>query len=514
MDSTIQDRDGTDPSLYNSTFSAEEAVCPIPTFDKPEEPNKVDEKCENIQCGIFFGTMVTLTAAAATPFVGSGAVFAKVAARVARKTVLFGRRLGKTAKTINKKRGDVVKAARILKKVAGAVSSLSLYAEYQLLWSLAPVFLIAFFCIFIGFWRRKGLHHVGRSIVLTFICGVLTVMNVGSFLLSFFMIPYLQEILSQLPEALVKADIRSEIGLSLLQLSFGFASLSGICWTVFSALSSVGTCCSCTHTHAGAGAGAGDDNGGTTTRANNGHHGERHSSDERNIREKSSSSITEATSDTVGGWILASLIISIPVLWLAYGSLVRKDRAIMYGAWNNDDANNVVDAMRGSGVMGKATEIMGEDTASMGCGSVGQTVGLVAQKIFDEIAKKLPNFNLSFDLMRGAAATFLSALSGANLFNPFEPFLILPSYSMMEWVLLYIFPILCVVLVLFGTLMMLIIPKSPLVALIRNLIVNLVFVGVQACISIGGLASVLDAVKCKFFYKFLLDNHLVLLLFY
>lgn len=60
--------------------------------------------------------MVTLTAASVVPFAGPGAVFAKVAARVARKTALLGRRLGKTARTVNKKKGDLIKAARILKK--------------------------------------------------------------------------------------------------------------------------------------------------------------------------------------------------------------------------------------------------------------------------------------------------------------------------------------------------------------------------------------------------------------
>ena len=151
LDDAIEQRNSiTDPSQYNST-TQELEVCPIPDFDEPEMPDNVDKTCEQIACGVFFGTMVALTAATAVPFAGAGAAAAKVAARIARKTIIFGKRLGKTAKTVKKTKGNVVKAARILAKVAGRASSLAFYAEYQFLWALAPVFAVGFFCIFIGF---------------------------------------------------------------------------------------------------------------------------------------------------------------------------------------------------------------------------------------------------------------------------------------------------------------------------------------------------------------------------
>jgi energy-converting hydrogenase Eha subunit A len=481
LDDTINVRDNSDPSQYISTNSNEAAVCPIPNFDEPEEPDNVDQTCENIQCGIFFGTMVTLTAASAVPFAGSGAVFAKVAARVARKTVLLGRRLGKTARTVNKKKGDLIKAARILKKVAGVVSSLALYAEYQFLWALAPVFFVGLFCIFIGFWRRTGLHDVGSSAVLTVISLILTLMNFGSFILSFFLIAYLQEILSLLPEELVVVTIKAEIGLSLLKASYGLASFSALCWTIFSAIASVlisfGPLSALNRLFYKRPSEGVNEEGGTVN--------------QRAVR--------RATSDSVGGWVLTTFIVSIPVLWLAIGGLVRKDRAIVYGAWNNDDANNVVDAMRSSGVMGKSTEVMDEDVAAMGCGPVGQVVGKVAEEIFRAIQRSLPDFNISFNIMNGAAAAFLQALAGANLFNPFQPLLIFPSYSVIEWVVLFMVPLLCTLMLITGTIMMAVRPDSVVVPMIRSSLLSLIFVGVQMCISIGGLASVLDSVRLPFF---------------
>lgn len=544
LNDAIKRRDDQDPSKYNSTNTFE-AVCPIPDFDEPDEPNEVDQTCEDIQCGIFFGTMVTLTAAAAVPFVGSAAVVAKVAARIARTTMKFGKRLGKTAKTVQKKKGDVMKVVRILNKVSG-LSSLALYAEYQLLWALVPILLMGLFCIFIGFWRRKGLHSVGRSTAMTLISGILACMNVGSFFMSFFFISYSQEILSQLPKELVAVEIEPRIGLLLLQAAFGLASFSAICWTLFSAISSalitfgaerVTTRKTLKITKSNENNGIETDSKVETqgkrekSQAINSHENnnietnleektqgkrekskamESHENNEiatnsgvetivESKRSKRRPSLANYETDTVGGWILVFFIIAISVLWLSFGAFTQKHRAIMYGAWNNDDANNVVSAMGSSGVMGKTTEIMDEDTSSLGCGPVGLAVGEVASAIFDSIENALPDFNIKFAIMSGAAATFVKVLAGANLFNPFKPLLIMPSYSVLEWIVLFAAPMLCVLLVFLGTCVMFVAPRSAAIPMIRSGLLTLISIGVQICISVAGLASVLDAINIPFF---------------
>lgn len=84
MNGDVNDGDNKDQSQYNSTFSSDELVCPLPNCDGPKEPNEVDQTCENIQCGVFLGTIVALTAAAAVHFVGNGTEFAKVESALGR----------------------------------------------------------------------------------------------------------------------------------------------------------------------------------------------------------------------------------------------------------------------------------------------------------------------------------------------------------------------------------------------------------------------------------------------
>lgn len=315
----------------NLQSDADYKTCAPYDFDEPDEPNensRVDEMCERIQCGLFFGTMLTLTALSGVPFVGGGAAAAKVSARVARKTVMFGKRLLKTANTIQRKRVNVGKAIRVMQRVTG-VGLTALYGEYHLLWGLLPVAFIGLFCIFFGFWRRSGLQSVGETSAIAFIFMVLTSMNFGMLILSWFLIPYLDEVLGWLPSDLVEITLEPQLGLHLLQWACGLATLSGLFWSLFSAFTSMRTAtdrvisylCGCCglHTCLGCEACAANEED-TEVRATNKQPGEGPAIEE------------QQNEDTFGGWALTAVFVWCSVAYLASTVLANKERALAFGA--------------------------------------------------------------------------------------------------------------------------------------------------------------------------------------
>eukprot|EP00040_Diaphanoeca_grandis_P037026 m.239263 g.239263 ORF g.239263 m.239263 type:complete len:1168 (+) comp33741_c0_seq1:179-3682(+) len=459
---------------------------------KPDPESDRNQQCDDIMCGVFFGTMIALTAASCVPFAGAAAVGGKIAARIARTVISFGKRLFKVYKTVGKYKNKVLKALSVLKRVASAAGKTALYPANGFLWMFVPLFIAALFCIFVGFWKRKKLRNALYTGGVSLMFGTLSCINLGLFLASFAVVPAVTEILSNVPEALVVFTVNEETGMRFLQGSLACATFSCTYWALATAseatlrmLKLVFTCGRYGRKKHD------DDNSGSGHRGGSSGSGHRDGSSDSVFHSKRS----------VGGWLVAILIL-VPGLIMTHTAYVKQQRAVVFGAWNNDDANNVMDALQSSGVLGKSTEILDDDTSSMGCGPVGLAVQAIGAAVFAGIKAALPNFNLAFVNMREAAESFVAAVASSitDINNPFKPIDLSIPWNRMEFVILFTVPLLACALIFIGCLVALFLPHYVRVLdFCRTQIFSIAITGLQFVLAIVGVAMMLDSIKVPFF---------------
>lgn len=468
-------------------------TCPLEVFpESSADPDfAIDQQCEDIMCGVFFGSMVALTAASFVPFAGSAAVAAKIAARIARNVVKLGKLLFKTYKTVRKHRGKISKAVAVLKRVASNVGTTALYASNGMLLMLAPTLLVGIFAIFIGFWKRGAANDATATGAFTIIAAILASINGALFIATYFFVDFADEMFDKAPAGLVQIDVKEEGGMRFLRAALASACLCATYWavatmseTVRLSLLWIFTCGKRGSRH-GAGKGV--------------YTGSKPLSTESGVHNKNPVLVTNARHGPFGGWLLA-LIVCLPGIALVHRAFEKEQRAVTFGLWNNDDANNVMDALQSSGAMGKSTDFLNDDVSSLGCGPVGIAGQAIASAIFDQIKTDLPLFNEAFASLRAAAGDFIGAISSIDFDNPFSALNISYDWSPAEFLLMFSFPLLGFALVGIGAIVALIFPeRRQLLGFLKSALLTLSITGIEVSLAIIGVASTFDQILVPFF---------------
>jgi len=192
------------------------------------------EMCEDIACGAIIAVMAAATAASFIPFIGGAISFSvKTLGKIAWQLFKLIRKYAKQFLRFNRRRRQFRTKRRLLAKLingAKTASSLGIKATQNLIYPFVPLFLVGFFAVFVGFWKRTDVGNLRGSFA-GLLLGLL-VANIIVMVLVRYIPIIANELANALPSTLLKIKFHTKDGWKWMEYASYASTISCLFWFV------------------------------------------------------------------------------------------------------------------------------------------------------------------------------------------------------------------------------------------------------------------------------------------
>lgn len=196
-----------------------------------DEPGYYDETCINVACvtaGVVITTLVVMTL---IPFVGSFSVPARMAARAARFLFKMGTRMRQSFSSIKSKYKPVRRLIESVYKLATPGSGGVFFSE-SLYLGLFPLVILVILSLVVGFWRRRLERSLLIYIGLFIFFILLSITNIGFYLITTNIPILLQESLDSLDNGIIVLTVQKRDAWTMLEYSYLIGTISSGLWAI------------------------------------------------------------------------------------------------------------------------------------------------------------------------------------------------------------------------------------------------------------------------------------------